>query len=130
MIKKNQTYTYIRSKLLEYEPTVFCTNDRIYASSRFPTVEIREISAVPQRDNIDLSDSSYRITWEVTAYSDRKSGAAEEAYNLVRKAEEAFNEIGFRMVMNQPTENTKEITIKRHTARFTRIVCSDDEIEE
>ena len=128
MIKKNQTYTYIRARLLEYNENVFCTNDRIYASSRFPTVEIREISAVPTRENIDLSDNAYRITWEVTAYSDKSSGAAEEAYNLVRVCEDAFNSIGFRMTMNAPTENTKEVTIKRHTARFTRVICSDDEI--
>lgn len=128
MIKKNQTYTYIRGKLLEYNPNVFCTNERLYASSRFPTVEIREVLAEPVANNIDLSDTSYRITWEVTAYSDKESGAAEEAYKLVRVAEDAFREIGFRMTTNMPTENTKEVTIKRHTARFTRVVCSADEI--
>lgn len=128
MIKKNQTYTYIREKLLEYNPELFCTNSRIYASSRFPTVMIREISASPVRSNINLTDNSYRITWEVEAFSDKAQGGEEEAYTLVRKAEEAFNSIGFRMTMNAPTENTKEVTVHRHIARFTRIVCSDDEI--
>lgn len=128
MITKNQTYTYIRNYLKAYDEDIFVTNSRIYASSRFPTVEVVETSASPQRENIDLSDTSYRITWECTAYSDKGQGAAEEAYELIRVVEEAFTSIGFRMVTNMPTENTKEITIKRHTARFTRIVCSEDTI--
>lgn len=130
MITKNQIYSYIRGKMLEYEPTLFCTNSRIYASSRFPTMMIREISVVPIGNGIDLTDNVYRLTWEVEAFSDKKTGAEEEAYNLVRKAEEFFNSIGFRMTMNAPTENTKEITIRRHLARFTRVVGSNDEIKQ
>lgn len=129
MITKNQTYTYIRQKLMEYNKNVFCTNSRIYATSRFPTVMIKEISAVPVNETIDLSNNSYRITWEVEAYSDKEQGGAEEAYNLIRETEKAFNSIGFRMTMNQPTENTKEVTIRRHMARFTRVICSDDYIK-
>ena len=126
MITKNETYTYIRNKLLEHDENVFCTSDRIYASSRFPTVEIKMISAISVRENVDLSDTAYRVSWEVTAYSDKANGGAEEAYNLVRVAEDAFREIGFRMTYNAPSENIKEITIKRHIARFTRTICSGD----
>lgn len=130
MITKNEIYTYIRSKILEYDANVFCTSDRIYASSRFPTMEIKLISATPIRENVDLSDTSYRFSYEVTAYSDKSQGGAEEAYNLVRVAEEAFREIGFRMTYDAPSENIKEITVKRHIARFTRMVCSGDTIQQ
>ena len=125
---KNQILSYVRAKLLAKYPKLYITSQRTYAPEQFPCLELKEVYVSPVRENINLADNSYRITMEAQAFSNKQSGAAEEVYKIIRDVELAFNEIGFRMQMCEPTENTKEITVKRHLARFTRIVCSSDTI--
>lgn len=128
MITRNQIFTYVCHKVKEYNESVFVTSGRIYATSRFPTVSLDQIEYSPQRETINLDGESYRSTWEAQAFCDNASGGEEEARKLIQVVEEAFRSIGFRMTTNFPTENTKEITIKRRVARFTRILCNGDEI--
>lgn len=130
MITKNKILTYVYNRIKTDYPNIFITSERTYAVARFPCLEIHEILATPIRENINLSDNSYRIVMECQAYSNKESGGGEEVYNIIRKCEVAFNEIGFHMTLCRPTENTKEITIKRHLARFERVVCSDDSLPE
>lgn len=128
MVTRNEIYTYIHDALVAAEPTVFTTSERIYATSRFPTVCIRQMEYTSQRETITPTGESFRSTWEVEAFSDDANGGADKAMEMIHVAETAFRSIGFRMISNFPTENTKEITIKRHIARFTRILCNDDTI--
>lgn len=130
MITKNEVLTYVYNKVKTDFPSLFVTAERTYAVARFPCLELREILEIPIRENINLSNNSYRLTFECQAYSNKQVGAGEEVYNIIRSCESAFNEIGFRMTLCEPTENTKEITIKRHLARFVRVCCSEDALPE
>ena len=111
MITRNQIYTYIHNALVAYDTNVFTTSERVYATSRFPTVSIEQIEYSPQRETVTPTAESYRSTWEVQAFCDDRNGGATRARELVETAEQAFLAIGFIMTTNFPTENTKEITI-------------------
>lgn len=130
MITKNEVLTYVYTKLIAKYPSLFVTSERTYAVAKFPCLEMRQILATPVKENINLSDNSYRLTFECQAYSNKQAGAGEEVYNIIKECEKAFNEIGFHMTLCEPTENTKEITVKRHLARFVRVCCSDDSLPE
>lgn len=130
MITKNQIYTYVTNYIKSIYPTIYVTAERTYAVAKFPCLQLYEVSAAPVRENIDLTDNSYRITMEVQAFTNMEQGGSDYVYNIIKHCQEAFNQIGFRMQMSNWTENTKELTIRRHVARFTRVVCSSDTIEE
>lgn len=134
MITRNEVFTRIATKLREKygKQNIYIVGERVYEPSKFPCVWLVEIDSAPVEayTDLSLSDSQRRSTFEVQVFSNLSVGATEQASEICDEVGEQFRQIGYLCNMSQPYDNGYDANIKRHVARFTRVLGGGDKLPQ
>lgn len=127
---RNAVYTWVVDSVKTEYPSIHAGGKLEPSPAAFPALYLREIGKSRPLQNMTLSydDTQYRSTFEAQVFSNKKSGAMSEAYNIMKLVEQAFNGIYYIEDMCEPVENANDHSIYRLVARFHRIVCGGDEM--
>lgn len=127
-ITTNQVYSAIRDAVHATYTDAYVTSEKLYAPPKFPCVEVVEMDSYPERyaTTICLTDDQRRSVFEVQAFSNKSSGATLEARAIIEIVTAKFREMGYRCTTSAPVVNAADSTIKRHVARYTRVIGGGD----
>lgn len=125
----NQVFTQIKAAITSEYPNAYCVSERIPTPSQFPCVWIVELDSVPDARYLTFNDydSQVKSSIEIQAFSNSNSEASAEAKGICKKAREALTLMGYRCLTFAPIENA-DVSIKRHVARFSRLIGDSDTI--
>lgn len=128
MITKNAIFTRVKTAITAEYSDAYCTSERLYTQTKFPCVSIVEIDTYPEKSStaLDFADEQRRSDLEIQAYSNKQSGAANEAANIISVATAELRHLGYRCTMSAPIDNGADTAIKRHVARYTRYIGGGD----
>ena len=128
MITKNAIFTKVKTAITSEYSGAYCVSERLYTPQKFPCVWIVEIDTYPEKSNLalDYSDVQRRSDFEIQAYSNLTSGAANQAASIIGTAIAEMKRLGYRCTMSAPIDNGADTSIKRHVARFTRFIGDGD----
>ncbi|MFA6851498.1 MAG: hypothetical protein WCS30_14240, partial [Selenomonadaceae bacterium] len=97
MIRKNEVYSRISTKIKEKYSDAFFTSERVNSPPKFPTVSIVEVDTYPDSryTTLSLNDTQRQSMFELNTYSNKASGSSIEIDEIMSIAEQAFREIGY-----------------------------------
>lgn len=129
---RSAVYTKIAEAIGAKYPKAYVTGRYVSAPAAFPAVFVREIERSRTQRNItlDFGDSQYKSTFEVQVFSNKKSNAMAEAYDIMEIIEGTFNSLYYIEDMCEALDNEKDNTIFRLAARFHRQICGGDTLPE
>ena len=125
----NAIYTRIREAALECVAGCVCTQTYTPVQAKFPTVFAREIGRLTPNGTPTLSnaqDISER-SWEVQVFSNIKTGAKEQAYDIMDAVKGALRALYFVEYYEAPIDQ-QDKSIYCLVARFRRIIGSGEEM--
>ena len=128
MITRSEVFSRVSSALkTEFGKDVFVVGERTATPSKFPCVWVVESDTYPMTRymTIDCTDEQRMSMFEVQAFSNLSTGGTSQASALVECATKAFLRMGYRCMSNMPLDNS-DPSIKRHTARFQRVIGGGD----
>ncbi len=110
-------YTYVRNKILAVYPDMYVTWGDEPIPQEGVAVQVREIDHYRLLRGLTLEDlgDMWRVAFEVNVYSNRFTDAPDEAYEIMRVAERAFEKMFF--------VESECIPLKRANNRVTRIAA-------
>ena len=131
-ITTNQVYSEIRDAVKATYTDAYVTSEKVYAPPHFPCVEVVEMDSYPERAGINLcmTDDQRRSVFEVQAFSNKTSGATLEARAIIELVTATFKAMGYRCMTSAPVVNGADSTIKRHVARYTRVIGGGDTLTQ
>ena len=126
---RKAVYTYIRNAIKSAHNNAYVTARREIVTAQFPAVYITEINRVRAQQYATLAndDEQYISTVETEIFSNKQSGALDEAYSVLETIEDAFKRLGYLETFCEPIDNY-DPTVYRIIARFTRQIGIDDVI--
>ena len=131
MITRNDIYDYAERKVNTTDRPVYCSSRYEPIPEVFPACFMYEIGKMDIRDNVNLSFTEYvkNVTWEVQVFANNTDDAITTANGVMDSVEEAFRDMKFLETFCSEMTNG-DPSIYRMVARFERVICGSDEIEE
>lgn len=125
----NAIYTRIRSAAIACVESCNCTQTYTPVQAKFPTVFAREIGRLTPEGTPTLSNAQdiSECSWEVQIFSNIKSGAKEQAYELMDAVKGALRSLYFVEYFESPIDQ-QDKSIYCLVARFKRIIGSGEEM--
>lgn len=127
MISKNAVYDRVAKAILAYSGDAYVTSERVLAPSSFPCVWILEINSAPVQyaTALDFSDEQRRSEFEIQAFA-TGDNASDDAEELISVATSAMRGMYYLCTGSGAVENYDDPSVKRHVARYTRVIGSGD----
>lgn len=129
MINSNEVFTRISKKVkAEFGNSTFVVGERVVTPSKYPCVWVVEMDTYPDQRyiNLDMADEQRQSIWEVQAFSNLTSGGTTQAKKLIECVTNEMKSMGYRCITSAPIDNAQDSSIKRHIARYRRILGGDD----
>lgn len=126
---RKAVYTYVRNAIVAAHSGAYVTARRELITAQFPAVYITEVNRVRAQQYATLAndDEQYISTVETEIFSNKQSGALDEAYSVLETIEGAFKRLGYFETFCEPIDNY-DPTVYRIIARFTRQIGMADVI--
>lgn len=124
---RNAIYNYAEHRINTTATPCYCTSRDYQVFPSYPACKIVEIDRNNDLLFVNLAntDEQWNVSFEVQAFSNKESGALDECYGIIQRAESAFRDMGFHETFCAPIE-TNDNTKERIVARFQRFVGSGD----
>ena len=125
---QNGIYTKVRKAVKTDYPSANVTQTYAPTPSKFPTVFVREVGhfTPPVTASFSNAQDVYETTWEAQVFSNKTSGAKEQAYGIMDSVKSAFRAMYFLETFEAPLDqNTTYFVL---VARFRRIIGSGEKI--
>ena len=127
MISPHYIFNYIESAVNTASRPVYCASRLEIIPPSFPACYFFEISRYDRGSvNLTRTDKMKFVTYEAQIFSNKVTGAVDEAYSILNDTDEAFAHLGFTQTYCQPVANI-DPTIFRIVARWTRLVGDGDD---
>lgn len=125
----NAIFTAVRNAVKAEYSTANVTQTYSLIPASFPTVFAREIGRLTPSETATLSNAQdiSETTWEVQVFSNKSSGAKEQAYDIMAIVKTALRSLYFVETFESPLDQTDR-TIYCLAARFRRIIGSGEEM--
>ena len=133
MINSNDRFTRVSQALkTEFGSSTYVVGERVLTPTKYPCVWVVEMDTYPDQRyvKIDGSDSQRQSVFEVQAFSNLSSGGTSQVKKIIDKCTEEFLKMGYRCVTSMPVDNANDATIKRHVARYRRIIGGADTLPQ
>ena len=123
----NAIFTRMKTAVLNVASSAECTQTYNPTPTKFPCVFSREIGRLTPQGAVTMSNKQdiSETTWEVQVFSNKKSGAKEEAYKIMAAVKTAFRALYFVETFESPIDNTDYYTL---IARFRRVLGSGESL--
>ena len=123
----NTVATAVREK---FGSDTYVVSERVYAPTKFPCVWLIESDKYSEKQYtaLDFTDEQVKSVFEAQVFSNKKSGAMEQASEIMDCIAEAFRGVSYRMTSCTAVDNEADYSIKRKAARFERTIGNGDEI--
>ena len=124
---RKAVYTYIRNAIVTAHSGAYVTARREPVTKTFPAVYLTELNRIRVQRYATLAndDDQYESTFEAEIFSNKQSGALEEAYSVLETVESAFKTLGYFETFCEPIDNY-DPSVYRIIARFTRQIGMAD----
>lgn len=122
---RNAVYTHVRNAVVSAFPEASCTSRLVAKPSYFPACYIHEIdNNRPLRyTQLDFEDDQCESVFEVQVVSNKANTASTEAYNIMKVAKAAFNELFYREFSETNIDGGDIFTV---IGRFRRVIGGGD----
>jgi hypothetical protein len=122
--EENKVYGFVSAGLKADYPSLSTVSTPVSASATFPCVSIFEAGNIahPSAVTLDNRENVSSVTFEINAYSNKKTGAKAEATDLIWKADELMQDLGFIRSSLVRTPNW-DGNIFRLTSRYQRLAA-------
>ena len=124
----NGIYTKVRKAVKDAYSSANVTQTYAPTPSKFPTVFVREVGhfTPPVTASFSNAQDISESTWEAQVFSNKTSGAKEQAYGIMDSVKSAFRKMYFIETFEAPLDqNTTYFVL---VARFRRIIGSGETI--
>lgn len=120
---ENKVFDTVYNALIAHNPNIKVYGEAVEKSATFPAVTVAETDNYPYR----LSETEAEIEnhailiYEINAYSNKQNDSKLECKAIIKVADQAMREMGFRRLLCRRTPNMDR-TIYRIYARYEAIV--------
>ena len=116
---ETEIFSYIAAAVRSEYSGSFVTSVKKRVPSKFPAVQIVEVSNVTSDDTSDSGDIEQHadLMYEVNTFSNLASGAKLQAKEIMGFVDEKFKELGFTRQLCEPIDNS-DASIYRYVARY------------
>lgn len=119
-------FNAIAKKLRSEYPGIFVSGEVRDIPARFPAVTIVERdNAVVQKMRTTNIENAVTVMYQMDTYSNKTSGAKQEAERIAATADEEFARIGFTRLSYTPVFNLEDATIYRIVSRYQAVIGMD-----
>lgn len=105
------------------EPDAFVTSGYVQAPASFPAMMMYEISNITDDSRLDSSkrEKSSVVTYQADVYSNLRSGAKQQAREVMSALDSVMLSLNFTRTYMQPMMNSADTSVYRLTARYTAV---------
>ena len=127
MISPHYIYNYIEEAVNLQDRPVYCASRYEIVPPSFPAAYLSEINRYDRGAiNLKRTDRMKFVTWEAQVFSNKTTGAVDEAREIMEDIDIAMAHLGFTQTYCQPIENA-DPTIYRLIGRWNRLIGDGDE---
>lgn len=126
---ETEIFNYIATALRSQYTNIFVASEKRRAPSRYPAVQIVEMSNVVSADTSDSGslENHADLMYEVNVFSNLASGAKLQAKEIICFVDELFLEKGFVRQLLEPINNA-DASVYRYVARYIARVGKRDKV--
>ena len=124
---RHEVYNYIYEQVNTTSRPVYITGRIEPIPPSFPAIYLVQLSTEDYAPALNLlsTDSARRVVWEAQIFTNKTTGAVDEAHEIMEDVSAAFKNIGFQLTYCYPVENA-DPSIYRLVMRVERLVCGGD----